>query len=520
MKFPWNKKITIVLIILAAVVLHSFSFPRFNLFFTAFFFLVPLLYALDNRKTNKAFLLFFTFSLFSYLVILYWIPGIMAKYGSMSKTLSILGLILLAAFLSIFTGFAGVLIKRALRSPASITSRFPKISDMSIFLIPFIWVGKDLIIERILSGFPWCLAGYSQHNNIYFIQAAEFGGVHLVTFMVIFINILFYMLFRERNKKIIAALVITFVTIYTTGYFLYRSSENKTAVLSTHKAGIIQPNAFNEYMSGSEIQKKLNRLFAQSRELTKKGAEFVIWPEYTVAILPMQNIYHYNRLRDFVRANVPLIAGFNDYFGQEEFYNTAFLFKKDRVEKYYKVHLTPFGEYIPLRKLLFFVENITNEIGDYTPGKSIHNLEMNGHAVSIPICYEVIFPELMRHFIAKDSELFVTISNDSWEGDTAGPRQILSMALFRCIENRRYMLRSTSTGISAAVAPTGKLTYKSQWDKEEAVIAGFKYISHKTIFTRWGYLFPYFCIIIAAIYGIAALILLMVRKSVQKNKNI
>lgn len=506
-KFPGNKKIAVVLIVLAAVVLHSFSFPRFNLFFTAFFFLIPLVYALDSRKTNRAFLLFFTFSLFSYLVILYWIPGIMAKYGNMSKILSILGLILLAAFLSIFTGCAGVLIKKVLNHRDTISSRLPKIFNLSILLIPFIWVGKDLIIERILSGFPWCLSGYSQHNNIYFIQAAEFGGVHLVTFMVIFINILFYLLLRERNRRIIAVLVIVFVTIYTTGYFLYRASESETAVLPVHKAGIIQPNAFNEFVSGSVIQKKLNRLFARSRELTKKGAEFVIWPEYTVGILPMQNINHYNQLRGFARANVPLIAGFNDYFGQDEFYNTAFLFKKDRVEKYYKVHLTPFGEYIPLRKLLFFVENITSEIGDYTPGKSIHNLELNGHTAAIPICYEVIFPELMRDFIAKGSELFVTISNDSWEGDTAGPRQILAMALFRCIENRRCMLRSTSTGISAAVVPTGELAYKSQWDKEEAVVVEFKYLSRKTIFTRWGYLFPYFCIIIAAIYSLAALIL-------------
>jgi apolipoprotein N-acyltransferase len=150
--------------------------------------------------------------------------------------------------------------------------------------------------------------------------------------------------------------------------------------------------------------------------------------------------------------------------------------------------------------MLFFVKNITNEIGDYTFGKSVHNLTLDGHAVSVPICYEVIFPELIRAFTAKGGELIVTISNDSWAGNTAGPHQILSMAIFRSIENRRYMLRSTSTGISAVVTPTGKMVYRSKWGVEDRFIAEFKYIKRKTLFTRFGYLFPYLCFLITLLY--------------------
>lgn len=475
----------------SAIILHSFSFPRFNLFFTAFFFLVPLVYALDRRKTKRAFLLFFTFSFLSYLVILYWIPNIMAKYGNTGRFLSIVGLVALAAFLSVFTGLAGVLIKRVLRNYSACPS---------ILLIPIIWVAKDLVVERVLSGFPWCLVGYSQHNNIYFSQSAEFGGVHLITFIIIFINVLFYLLLRDRSKKVLVALIVSFVSIYTTGYFLYKTTENRTAVLPAHQAGIIQPNAKNEILYGSKKQKELRKLFDYSRELKEKGAEFVIWPEYTVSILPMQNPYYFKMFNEFVSANVPIIAGFNDFFGRGEFYNTAFLFKKDKVEKYYKVHLTPFGEYVPLRDMLFFVKNITNEIGDYTFGKSAHNLTLDDHAVSVPICYEIIFPELIRAFTAKGGELIVTISNDSWAGNTAGPHQILSMAIFRSIENRRYMLRSTSTGISAVVTPTGKMAYRSKWGVEDRFIAEFKYMKRKTLFTHFGYLFPYFCFLITLLY--------------------
>ncbi|MCK4764234.1 MAG: apolipoprotein N-acyltransferase [Candidatus Aminicenantes bacterium] len=489
---------------------------------------------LEREKIKRAFLFFFSFSFFSYLIILYWIPGIMARYGNMGRALSLTGLVVLAAFLSLFTGLAGILIRKVLSSaatdvPSPVLKNTPKTvakrliksflggsggrffkkaplaaggKNAAIFLIPFIWVAKDLIVEHVLSGFPWCITGYSQHNNLFFIQAAEFGGVHLITFLVIYLNILFYLLLRDRERRgrVLLAILISFFSIYTIGYSLYRNAEFKTAPLPIHKAGIIQPNAGNNVMYSSEVRRRLDRLFAQSKELAGKGAEFVVWPEYTVPILPMQTPFYFKKFKDFVTGHVPIIAGFNDFKGKDEFYNTAFLFKKDKVERYYKVHLTPFGEYVPLRKMLFFVKNITNEIGDYTFGKSVFNVEIDGHSVSLPICYEVIFPQLIRDFTAKGSELMVTISNDLWEGDTAGPRQILSMALFRSVENRRYMLRSTSTGISALVTPTGRITHRSKWGVEDAFIAEFKYIKGKTLFVRFGYLFPYFCLFVVLLY--------------------
>jgi apolipoprotein N-acyltransferase len=460
---------------------------------------------LDRKKAKKAFLLFFTFSFLSYLVILYWIPGIMAQYGNTGRFLSIAGLLVLSAFLSLFTGLAGVLIRRVIVNSGKLTQG-AKIFFKPVFLIPFIWVGKDLALERFLSGFPWCLTGYSQHNNIYFSQAAEIGGVHLITFIIIFINVLFYLLIRDKSKRVLAALAICFLSVYTTGYFLYKTTENKTAALSPHKAGIIQPNAKYETLYTAKINRILKKLFDYSRELKEKGAEFVIWPEYTVPIYPMQSAHYLRMFTGFATTDVPIIAGFNDFFGRDEFYNTAFLFKKDKVEKYYKVHLTPFGEYVPLRKMLFFVKNITSGIGDYTFGKSVLNFDLDGHALSAPICYEVIFPELIRDFAAKGSELLVTLSNDSWEGNTSGPRQILSMATFRSIETRKYMLRSTSTGISAVIAPTGKLIYKSKWGVEDKFIAEFKYIKGKTFFVRFGYLFPYFCFLVTLFYALIFMI--------------
>lgn len=482
-----------------SALLYALSFPKFSVFFLGFFFLIPLLHLLDKDKIREqqqkqrkqsGFLLFFIFAFISYLIILYWIPRVMIRYGGMSKGLSILSLIILAAFLSLFHGIAGIFIKKA-----------------SLFMVPFIWVCKDLIIENIFGGFPWCLAGYSQYKNIYFIQWAEIGGIHLVTFILICFNTMLYWLIRnirhrDVRKHVIAALLVSFSCVYTVGYYLYQSSVSRTAPLKAHRAGIIQPNTNNDPITREEKISILNRLFAESRGLARRGAEFIVWPEHTVYIYPLQNQKDYNRFIRFVRSNVPLLAGFTDFKRNREIYNSAILFDKDGVEKYDKVHLTPFGEYVLFREILFFVKRITDEIADFTPGAAVRNLTIHGHPVSTPICYEIIFPGLVRKFVSNGGEIIVTISNDAWFGNTSAPYQHLSMAVFRCIENRRYLLRSTTNGISAVATPCGEILYQSPYNKADQFMGSFKYIKHKTLFTCCGYLFPYFCLLAVAVYFI------------------
>ncbi len=447
----------------------------------------------------------------------------MVRYGKMSKTLSILGFILLAAFLSLFTGGAGSLIKKALT---------PRRGDpiWGLLVIPFIWVSKDLVVEKIFGGFPWCSPGYSQYKNIYFAQIAEIGGIHLVTFIVIYFNVLLYLLIRSwsqakkvplqsqpqpqpqpkfakflktREKGILAAILISVVSLYTTGYFLYRSNENKTGDLAFHTAGILQPNTRNDQVfNWKQKNQKLDEFFYDSRELMKKGAEFIIWPEFTISIYPLQDKFYYNRFKKFVKDNVPVLAGFTDFKGYKEIYNSLILFEKEKFQKYDKVHLTPFGEYILFREILFFVKRITDEIGDFTPGEKVHNLLLNNHPVSTPICYELIFPELVREFIVKGGEAIIIASNDSWYGHTSAPYQLLAMSTFRSIETRRYILRSTTNGISALIAPSGEILYQSPFNAKDTFTAKFKYIKRKTIFIRFGYLCPYFCVIFLLFYFI------------------
>jgi apolipoprotein N-acyltransferase len=449
---------------------------------------VPLLLATEGTKPAGVFRRFFLFSLVSYLIILYWIPQVMARYGGTTWLLGIVALACLAAFFSLIAGVAGVLIaKTAAATPG----------PWSAFWIPAIWVAKDLVIEKIISGFPWCLAGYSQYENICFIQWAGIGGIHLVTFLLIAANLLIYRLLKKKTGRALLAVAAFLFVAHAGGYIMLRSHAAGTAGIPWHRAGIIQPNSdHDQAYTFPVIRSTLDELFAASRELKGAGAELIIWPEFTVPIYPLQMPYFKEQFVSFAREHAPLLAGFTDQRGSAGVFNSVMLFSRAGIETYDKFHLTPFGEYVLFRRWLFFVRKITDEIGDFTPGREIHTVTVAGHALATPICYEVIYPELVRAMIAQGGEAIVTISNDSWFGDSSAPYQHLAMAVFRAIENRRWLLRSTSNGISALVDPGGRIVKRSPLHRQDRFLAPFQYLSERTIFNRWGYLFPYLCLLL------------------------
>lgn len=422
----------------------------------------------------------------------------MVYYGGMNYFLGIFGLLVLSAYISLFYGLSGMIIKKVVRSDLS-----------ALFIIPSAWICKDLILEKLFGGFPWEFTGYSQYKNIYFIQSTELGGIHLISFIIIFLNIALYLFLKNRNRKYIISFVLILFSSYISGFFLYNrdhSLENKH--LKT-RAGIIQPNTGQNY-SGHKKWKRasLNGLFEESIKLKNEGADFVIWPEYSIGLAPLQNKYIFNRFSKFATENIPLFAGFTDYKNSDEMYNSIMLFKKGGFEKYDKVRLVPFGEYIPFKDLFFFIEKITDEISDFTPGAKIHNLTLSGKKISTPICYEIIYPEIVRDFISLGGEAIILISNDSWYGTTAAPYHLLSMSVFRSIENRRYILRSTSNGISAVIDPRGKIVKSIPLNKEQSFTADFSFRGKLTFFTRIGYLFPY----AVAIFTIVFLLISFRRK--------
>ena len=160
------------------------------------------------------------------------------------------------------------------------------------------------------------------------------------------------------------------------------------------------------------------------------------------------------------------------------------------VSQYDKMHLVPFGEYVPLKNWLWFADNLTAEVGDFVPGDRVVVSTLPSGRLSGLICYEAIFPNLVRQFAREGAEVLVNISNDGWYGSSSARDQHLLMARMRAIENARYLLRATNTGITAVIRPDGRIAAQISPDQPGVLEANWAFQSRKTIYTRYGDWFP------------------------------
>jgi len=209
----------------------------------------------------------------------------MVRYGGASAFLGILSLIALSIFLSLFSGMAGIFIGKAIHK-----------KPLPFILLPLIWVSRDWVIEKIFGGFPWCLAGYSQFKHLFFIQWAEWGGIHLITFLLVYFNVLIYIMIRERSPKYLMTILASLFLIDSVGFGLMTAQQRRMKPITVSQAGIIQPNITHDRtFDFQSISTELKRLFQISESLQRKGAEFVIWPEYTIPIYPRQTPFYLNQ---------------------------------------------------------------------------------------------------------------------------------------------------------------------------------------------------------------------------------
>jgi apolipoprotein N-acyltransferase len=171
------------------------------------------------------------------------------------------------------------------------------------------------------------------------------------------------------------------------------------------------------------------------------------------------------------------------------------------MERYDKFYLVPFGEYVPLKRLLFFAEKLVQGVGDFTPGRGAFPLMFNGQGVGVLICYEAIFPEISRSFVKRGATLLANLTNDAWFGDTSAPYQHFGMSIFRAVENRVFLVRSANTGISAIVDPAGRVEQRSELFTEEVLTGGVRLRqSPPGVYSTYGDVFPLFCMAVSVVF--------------------
>jgi apolipoprotein N-acyltransferase len=493
-----------IFLALSSGILTALSFPKFSLSFLIWISFIPLFFILYKKNLKKAFFIGFIAGFSYYALLIYWIPSVPAHYGNVPYVLSFLIFILFVSILALFwSAFSWVF--------AFFSSFSPK---LGFILVPFIWISLEYILTYFLTGFPWCLIGYAQYKNLYLIQIASITGVYGISFIILLFNSLFVLSIKEKKRNPFIITVIIIVIAYLYGFFTLKNSFEKKDLI---RAGVIQGNVPSEINWQELTTKEILNLFHEHLELTEKasskGAELIIWPEFTVPFClscpePIQIYFKENLIKLCKKEKIHVLIGsieLKEQNGNTDYYNSALLLSdKGILSQYAKIHLVPFGEYVPFKKILFFVEKISHAIGELAPGRSINLHEFNSYKFASPICYEIIFPNLVRKFVKKGANFLVTITNDGWYGRSSAPYQHFSMAVLRAVENRRYLVRSATTGVSGIIDPYGRIIKKSELMTKTFLVTDIYALNKKTFYTLYGDRFAFICmgITISLLIGI------------------
>jgi apolipoprotein N-acyltransferase len=491
-------------ILLAALsgVMLTASFPPSTMSWMAWFALVPLLISLDNESASNGFRLGFIAGLVHYLTLIYWIINVISAYGGLNLITSSVVLLLLCLYLSLYQGAFAILFI------------YLKGSIFRVLLTAGSWVSLEFMRAKLLTGFPWCLLGYSQFNSIKLIQTADVVGVYGISFLIVMTNTLIFLLFfhnslREEKRlfRLEAIILLCFMGLAVL-YGDYRLSREKDDPKDkeSFRAAIIQGNIDQAIKWDEDYQLETLSIY---RRLSKVSYHFkpqiIVWPETAVPFFFQDNPEPAEEIYGIVgESGAHMIFGSPAYEredGEIRYYNRAYFISPMGTKTYYdKVHLVPFGEYVPLRKLLPFINPLVQASGDFSRGKGIAPLNTKDLSSGPLICYEAIFPELSRSHVKKGAEILVNLTNDSWFGMTSAPYQHLIMSVFRAVENRRPLIRAANTGFSAFIDSYGRITLTGSLFGEEVLMAEIKKADNSlTFYTQYGDIFVYIIFLLCLI---------------------
>ena len=441
------------------------AFPEFDYEILAWFALVPLLFAVKNSR--YPFLLGYLFGLVFFGGTLFWLTNVTK-----------IGFLLLILYLSLYPALFTFFI---------VKWKFPG----KFFFGASLWILLEYIVSHLLTGFPWLLLGYSQYKNLRLIQISSIFGVYVVSGLVVLINTSISELFVKRRRVSIALSFLLLAIAFVYGYCKLHPHHTSPVKGEGLSVSIIQGNipSLQRWEPGSK-ETNLKAYLNLTKKAAKSKPEFVIWPESAISTyLSLDEPIQKTLFELTKRENFYLLSGSLDKKKGKDF-NSAFLISLQGkiVQSYDKVHLVPCGEYIPGRRFPPFKKFVTKAAGfipNFNPGENftIFSLPMGlsqHYSETAPksnfaalICFEDIFPELSRRFTRKGANFLVNITNDSWFGNGSGPYQHFAACVFRAVENRRYLLRAANTGVSAVIAPSGKILKRVEENGQDLFVPGY-----------------------------------------------
>ena len=429
----------IALTILSGVLL-SVAFSSYNLGVIAWFAFLPVFYAMQDKEGFAPFRLGLLWGVSFFSGALYWISYAAVFYGHIPWILGALVTLLLAFVLSLYTAFFFQLV----------ACFFKRAGFYLLFGLPSIWIFLELLRGRLFTGFPWASLGYSQHKFITLIQIADIFGIYGISFLVMMVNALLFIVLQKLRKEgvpyketVAVALLLGCSIIY--GHYRMTDIGDNLKEWQTLKVGIVQGNIDQGQKWDPSYREKTVSIY---KELSTTGFEgtnrvkLMVWPETATPFFIQSDDRYSPLINNMVREqSLYLLTGspaYREKDGDYEYYNSAFLFSPEGNEtgRYDKVHLVPFGEYVPLKKFLPFVRKMVDGVGDFSPGREIMNLSIPESKFGVLICYEAIFPDLVRKFVNKGAGFLVNITNDAWYGKTSAPFQHLAQSAIRSVRKQ------------------------------------------------------------------------------------
>lgn len=492
-----------------AGVLLTGAFPDIGLPPLAGVGLVPLLFAVNGKTAGAGFVLGWITGMAHHISLLYWTAYTIHTYGHLPWALSVPVLVLFAAYLSLYTGVFGALAARTGGRPAWLLA-----------IAPCTWTALEFVRAHALTGFPWAQLGTSLGGWPVIIQMADVTGVYGLSFLLVLTNTAGFLAWRHLRARhapgavggrrlalagvLIAAGCWGAAAVY--GAWRLDAVQARMHTAPTVRVAVVQGNIDQAVKWDRQF---LNATVAAYVDLSLEAAadrpDLIVWPETATP-------FYYGRQRqmDAVidagirRAGSWFLIGtptFSRTDGAVAYFNTAVL--RDPAARpagqYSKVHLVPFGEYVPLKRWLPFIGKMVAQVGDFTAGRRGEVLTWPKGRIGIQICYEIIFPGLSRQMVRNGADLLVNITNDAWFGRTGAPHQHFAMAAFRAVENRRALVRAANTGVSGFVSPTGRPAAATDLYTAATATADLPRLSETTLYTRFGDVFAAACLAVSVL---------------------
>jgi apolipoprotein N-acyltransferase len=502
----------------ASGVLQVVIFPKPALYLLSWVALAPLIYAILKCREQDAtlvladngeflapatpwqgFLLGYVSGVLWYLGSCYWVYYVMHVYGGIGVATSVVLLLMYALYLALYHGLFGFLL-------ALIAARRNGFSLRALVFTPFLWVAIELA-RTYITGFPWDLLGTTQIDNIPLARVATVTGVYGISFEIALVNTALAAAFLvpyARRKVLLTAALAAAVALHSGKLY------HPAALPAADGATLVQANVplleSGDWTLDYLVQ-TLDSLQALSvwPKYNKPGTPgLIIWPESPAPFF-VTDLHLRHTLANVARATDSyIIAGSLgiEHAGepgrQPDIYNSAAVVTTSGAwtARYDKIHLVPFGEYVPFARLFRFASGLTRQIGTFARGRQRVPLPVGEDKIGVFICYESIFPDEVRQFAKNGAELFVNISNDGWYGEGGAPWQHLNMARMRAVENNRWLLRDTNTGITAVIDPFGRVVAEAPRNQRTQLQAAYSREKTTTFYTRHGDWFPLLCAII------------------------